>query len=435
MLSKVEKNKKSSEGYIRVRKCKDISEYRLTNGLTVLYKRIRGTGVVTTNITYKVGSRDEEVGQTGLAHMLEHMLFKPTKNDLKKKIDSGAMQFERETGSILNATTWKDRTTYFFSYPKEYVDRALSIEADRMEHVVISDVEFLPEQGNVLSEFDMLMGDPHFALCSTMLSTAFFSHPYGHETIGFREDIERFTAQSLTNFYELYYVPQNATLMIIGDIEEEDALQKAVLYFGNIRTKRILPSRVEVVEPKQEGIRRVEVKREAISNLVALGVKHEGFPSKEWFTTMALFSILTNGQDSILHKQLVDSGLAISVEGMTEPSKDTNLGIVLITLSSKSDHTTIEKIVRNCIQNLTVRDVQKHYKKVQQRLITDELLGRGSSLQIAMELTEYVSADAWEKYFETEEILKSITATDIVKKASSLFREENLTVGYFIGNS
>jgi len=398
-----------------------------------LYKRIRNTGVVTTNITYKVGARDEEVGQTGLAHMLEHMLFKPTKDDLERKIDSGAMQFERETGCILNANTWKDRTTYFFSYPKQYFSRALAIEAERMENVVISEKEFLPERGNVLSEFDMYFGDPQFALSLNMISAAFFSHPYGHETIGFRQDIERYTVELLKAFYEKYYVPQNATLMIIGDIEEKEALSEAVEHFGSIRTKRVLEPKRIVSEPKQEGIRRVEIKRDAASNVVGIGIKHQGFPSEGWFKTMLLFSILTEGQDSILSQKLVDAGLASKVESSIEPASEANLGIIFVTLSKKATHAKIESIVRETIASLKVSDIQKRYKKVQQRILTDELIGRESSLQIAMELTEYVAASAVDRYFDTESMIKSISAADIVALAQELIKEDNLTIGYFIG--
>jgi zinc protease len=191
-----------SKDFKHVKTVADISEYTLVdNGLTVLYKQIPDTGVITTNITYLAGSRDEQPGETGLAHMLEHMLFKPTKFDLEKKQEAGAMKFEREVGPILNANTWCDRTTYFFSYSKEHFCRALQVEAERMREVVISDKEFLPERTNVLSEFDMYNGDPLFALSVDMGATAFLSHPYGHETIGFREDIEAYTVEKLNKFY------------------------------------------------------------------------------------------------------------------------------------------------------------------------------------------------------------------------------------------
>ncbi len=434
-MSKEQKKKKSvsKKGYTFVKSYKEISEYRLDNGLSVLYKHMEGTGVVTTNLTYRVGSRNEVVGETGLAHMLEHMLFKPTTHDLKRKVDSGAMQFERETGCILNATTWKDRTTYFFSYPKEYFARALQIEAERMHDVVLSDKEFIPERGNVLSEFDMYFGDPYFALNFEMVSSAFHSHPYGHETIGFREDIERYTVEKLDAFYKKHYDPHNATLVIVGDISKNDALNETVRFFGRLATRGEAAKPPLVIEPKQEGVRRVEIRRDAVSNVVALAVKHGGFPSKDWYTTMLLSAILTDGPDSVLYNKLVDTGLASKVDMSVEPTQDPNAAFLYITLSKKAKHETMEKLVMKIISELTPKNIALHYKKVQQKILTEELIGRESSLKVALELTEYVSAGAWEKYFDTEAIIKDITAKDIVQKAHELFDLKTMTVGYFIG--
>jgi zinc protease len=423
----------NAQEYTLVKTYKTVKEYRLSNGLTILYKNIKGSGVVTTNITYRVGARDEQVGQTGLAHMLEHMLFKPTKADIKNKIDSGAMQFERETGCILNANTWKDRTTYYFSYPKQYFSRALQIESERMKDVVLTDKEFLPERGNVLSEFDMYFGDPYFALSMDMISSAFHSHPYGHETIGFREDIEKYTVEKLKAFYDRFYDPSNGTLMIIGDIDEKTALKDAVEKFGSIKSHGPVIRNMDVVESKQEGLRRVEIVRPALSKVVAFGVKHEGFPTKEWFKISLLSAILTNGQDSILHTKLIDTGLASKVEMMIEPSQETNLGLLFVTLSKKADPEQIEKIVFDTIAGLTPANIALHYKKVQQRILTEELIGRESSMKMAMELTEYVSAGAWERFFDTEEIIKEITAKDIVTKAHEIFDLSKMTIGHFIG--
>jgi zinc protease len=425
--------KDSNGAFQLIKKYNDIKEYRLKNGLTVLYKKIDGTGVITTNITYKVGARNENIGETGVAHMLEHMLFKPTKQDLQKKIDSGAMEFERQTGCILNANTWKDRTTYFFSYPKEHFTRALEIEAERMHDVVLSDKEFQPERGNVLSEFDMYFGDPHFALSVSMVATAFQCHPYGHETIGFREDIEEYTTSKLQNFYTKFYDPANATLMVIGDIGEKETLTEVSRIFGSLKTNGGVEHRPGIREPKQEGLRRIEIERQALSNIVGFGVKHEGFPSKEWFTTMLLFAILTDGQDSILYKKLVDTGLSPKIDTVLEPTEEQNLGILFVTLSKKATHERIEKLVFEAIAELTPKNIALQYKKIQQKILTEELIGRESSLKIAMELTEYVSAGAWERFFDTEAIIKEISAKDIVAQAKALFDKKQMTIGHFIG--
>ena len=411
-----------------------ISEYKLkSNNLTVLYKNIPGTEVVTTNITYKVGARDELLGESGLAHMLEHMLFKPTKQDLQKKIDSGAMQFERDTGCVLNANTWKDRTTYFFNYPVDHLSRALQIEAERMLDVVLTDKEFLPERGNVLSEFDMYNGDPYFALSVQMVCSAFHSSPYGHETIGFREDIERYTPKKLDRFYKHYYRPDNATLTVVGDISNTEALTKIKEIFGGLKNPNTPIPRHDIQEPIQEGIRRVEIKRPSSTNLLAIGIKHDGFPEQAWFNTSVLFSILVSGPDSILHKQLVDTGLASSVEGTTEPTSETNLGMIFVTLAPGQTHADIENKVMKIIDSLTTKDITKLLKKVIQSELTSELFARGSSIQIAMDLTEYISANSWGTYNKTEEILKSIRPTDLIALKNKLFDQTQMTIGYFIG--
>lgn len=435
MSKKLKKSKSDFKisGVSFVKKYKDITEYRLENGLSILYMHMPDTGVITTNITYRVGARDEVVGQTGIAHMLEHMLFKPTEADLQQKIDSGAMQFERETGCILNANTWKDRTTYFFSYPKKYFQRALQVEAERMHGVVLSDAEFLPERNNVLSEFDMYFGDPYFALEVDMVCSAFHSHPYGHETIGFREDIERYTTETLKAFYEKYYDPNNATLTIVGDVAIETALTEVAAVFGKLKTNGAAPKRTEVIEPKQEGLRRVSIERESRTNIVGFAVKHEGFPDKKWFQTVLLSTILTGGSDSILHEKLVDTGLASKVDMSVEPTQEENVSILYVTLSKKATPAKVEKIVMDTIDSLNVKVLAPRYKKIQQKILTDEIIGRESSLKVAMELTEYVSAGTWGTFFDTETILKEISAQDIVTQAKQIFVLDKMTIGNFIG--
>lgn len=421
-------------GFTFIKKYGDIYQYTLkSNGLTVLYKHIQDTDVVTTNITYKVGARDESTGETGLAHMLEHMLFKPTEQDLKKKIDSGAMQFERETGCTLNANTWKDRTTYFFNYPTNQFSRAIQIEAERMLGVVLTDKEFLPERGNVLSEFDMYNGDPHFALSVQMVCSAFHSHPYGHETIGFREDIEKYTPTKLDAFYKNYYRPDNATLSIVGDINLTTALSEVKKVFETLKNPSTSIPRHETNEPKQEGLRRTTVTRPSNTNILALGVKHEGFPSNKWFETSVLFSILTDGPDSILYTRLVDAGIATAMDAFVEPTSEKNLGILFITLAPNQKHEEVEKIILEILSSLTIKDIAKLLKKEIQKTLTAELFARGSSLKIAMELTEYISADALGSYYKTETLLKQITGKQIIAQITELFNIEKMTIGYFIG--
>lgn len=421
-----------SKKFKHLKTVSDISEYVLRqNGLRVLYKHIPDTGVITTNITYLVGARDEQAGESGVAHMLEHMLFKPTKQDRERKTDSGAMKFEREVGAILNANTWKDRTTYYFSYGVEHFSRVLQIEAERMRDVEIINKEFLPERTNVLSEFDMYNGDPEFAISVAMAGAAFHSHPYGHETIGFREDISAYTVEKLQRFYNHFYRPNNAVLMIIGDVKLNEVLEEVDKAFSHLTAEPAVEVREIITEPTQEGIRRTEIVRAGTTNILAIGMKHPGFLEVGWYETMAALKILADGSDSALYKKLVDTGLASSVSFSQNPTKDTDLATLSITLTPKTTHAKMEILVRKIVDEVDEAYLKKHLKNIVTKTITDEIFSRDSSLNIAAELTEYVSAGNWSNYFETEKLLRSLTAKQIKNRLKELFKDNNLTIGNY----
>lgn len=412
-----------------------VDEYILkNNGLRVLHHNRPATGVVTTNITYLVGARDEERGETGLAHMLEHMLFKPTTFDIKNNITAGgAVQFEQDTGCVLNANTWKDRTTYYFSYPTEHVSRALEVEAERMTGVVLTDAELNPERNNVLSEFDMYNGDPGFALSVQMCATAFHSHPYGHETIGYREDIEDYNAEKVERFYRNFYRPDNAIMMVIGDIEAKTALAEVREKFSHIENPSTPIPRFSIREPKQESIRRVFIERPSTTNILSLGYMHAGFPTKEWVVGSIMNEVLTAGPESILHKLLVDTGKASGIDGSQEPTSESNIGTLNISLAQDVLHSEIEHLLLAAIKTLSLKDITSLVKKTKARMLTSELFGRQSSMRIAAELTEYVSSGSWEAYGDTTKILERITPKIVLDCMKESFVANNLTIGYFIG--
>jgi zinc protease len=428
---------KSTSTPIRLEKVKsvrEITEYRVSsNGLRVLFAHRPGTGVVTSNILYLVGSRDEARGETGIAHMLEHMLFKPTTFDKKRNIDSASMAFEREYGVTLNANTWKDRTTYYFSYPKEHLHQALQIEAERIHDVILEDKEFKPEQTNVLSEYDMYAGDEEYSLAADMSAAAFQSHTYGHKTIGFREDIEAFTVGKLERFYRNFYTPRNAVLMLVGDVTEKEMRQAVVKHFGALKNSSSTISRNVPVEPKQEGRRTIEIRRPSKTNVFALGVKHEGFPSVSWFETMAIFDMLAGGTDSLFHKKLVDVGLVTRIDTTVEPTKDMNLAILFFTLAPRVKHAKVREQIEDILRSLSKEVIAPYLTKTIAKAVTQEFVSRENSLEYTAELVEYASAGAWEAFFDTEKVLRGITTEDILARIPVLFASENTTEGHFIG--
>lgn len=431
-----QKNSNQLPGFRYIKTVADIDEYILkSNGLRVLFHHRPHTGVVTTNITYRVGSRDEQIGETGLAHMLEHMLFKPTSFDVARGTDAAAMVFERETGCILNANTWRDRTTYFFCYPTSHFNRAIAIEAERMTGVILTSEELVPEQKNVLSEFDMYNGDPEFALSVQMSNAAFTSHPYHHETIGFREDIESYTTEKVERFYRLHYRPNNATLMIIGDIDKRVAARVVKEHFGSIPNPEEAVVRSYPREPKQEGIRRTSVVRPSATNLLHIGFKHEGFPSPDWYTASIAASVIANGPESLLHRLLVDTGKASNVACGIEPTSDRGLGVISITLAPGHHHDDIEQLVLRALKTVPLATLTPLVKKVKAATITKELFARDSSLKIASTLTEYVASDSWETYGKTIAILDTITPAKVHTFIIEACTESNLTIGTFVGTN
>lgn len=420
----------------KIKKVGEITEYRLTtNNLRVLFVPRVGTEIVTSNIVYFVGSRDEARGETGIAHMFEHMLFKPTTFDAAKKQEASCMRFEREIGITLNANTWKDRTTYYFSYPKEHFNRALKIEAERMHHTILDEVEFEPEQRNVLSEFDMYAGDEYFALAVAMNAAAFESHPYGHETIGFREDIEAFTTAKLKRFYAAHYTPENATLVIVGDISEKEMKAGVVTHFAGLPTSKTFAPRQIFKEPKQEGLRTVTVERSSTKHILSLGIKHDAFPSVSWAETMIALEVLAGGEDSVLYKRLVDTGRAVGVRYSLEPTREVNLATLTVTLTKPGSHDALHEIIRTEIKKLDAKTIAPYLKKTLARVLMSEALERENSRAYVASLVEYVSAGAWETFFESEKVLSAITAKNVHSRIEKLFDPRQMTIGYFIGTA
>nr|MBP6881819.1 insulinase family protein [Candidatus Paceibacterota bacterium] len=256
---------------------------------------------------------------------------------------------------------------------------------------------------------------------------------YGHETIGHRQDIEDYTAATLDRFYRFYYRPDNAVMMIVGDVDEKTALTAVKKHFSAIARPTTPIPRFHIREPKQEGVRRTTIVRPSETNVVALGIKQKGFPTHEWFATSVLFEILTGGPESILHRALIDTALATAVDGSLEPSSEENLATLTITLAKGQAHGEIEAKVLKLIDELTIATITPLLKKVKAKMVTDELFARDSSLRITQELTEYASAGDWSQYTKTLKILETITPKIILETSKQCFNQNNMTIGYFIG--
>src|SRR5262245_20237456 len=244
-------------GLKKVRTVEGVTEYRLDNGLRVLLYHDPSASRVTVNLTVLVGSRHEGYGETGMAHLLEHMLFKGTKNlrDVPKAL--------RDHGAVSNATTWVDRTNYFETMPASdrNLEFAISLEADRLVNSLILREDLASEMTVVRNEFEMGENNPENILSQRMLAVAYEWHNYGKSTIGNRSDIERVPIDRLQQFYRWYYQPDNVLVIVAGNFKEDRALAYLARYFGALKKPQRRLEETYTEEPPQDGERSVVLRR------------------------------------------------------------------------------------------------------------------------------------------------------------------------------
>ena len=234
----------------------DIKETRLDNGLLVLTKEMHAAPVSSLWLWYRVGSRNERTGITGISHWVEHMMFKGTPRLGKGEVH----RLVSRNGGSQNAMTYRDFTTYYEVMPSDRFDLALEIESDRMVNALFDPQEVQSERTVIISEREGAENYPHFHLYEELIAAAFKVHTYGHETIGWKCDLQTITRDELFDYYRTYYAPSNAVLVVVGDFRSDRVLDKVQALFGNIERGPAAPP-VRAVEPPQEGERRVHVRR------------------------------------------------------------------------------------------------------------------------------------------------------------------------------
>src|SRR5437764_898998 len=290
-----------------------VHEYVLTNGLKVLLVESPKAPVVTVQVWYKVGSRNEVMGRAGLSHMLEHMMFKGTERNPKGTFS----RLIRKNGGNDNAFTSQDFTAYFENVAADRVELALELEADRMQGLLLDEKEFQLEREVVKEERRLRSeDDPQSFLIESLFAQAFLIHPYHWPVIGWFPDLNAMTLEDLQRHYDLYYSPNNATLVIVGDIKAEALLPTIKRLFEPI-PKGPSPPQQSIAEPEQRGERRIIVKREAQVPFVMAGYRVPNYTSEDSYPLTILESILSQGKSSRLYRSLVyeqKTALAVGAE-------------------------------------------------------------------------------------------------------------------------
>jgi len=410
-----------------------IEEYRCAlNGLTVLLMEDHSAPVATFMVTYHVGSRNEAVGHTGSTHILEHMMFKGSKNFNKEK-GNPIWTVLQDVGAQINATTWMDRTNYFELLPSEHLGSAIAIEADRMRNLLIKEEDRQTEMTVVRNEFERGENDPFDTLDKNIWATAYQAHPYHHSTIGWRSDIENVPIERLQEFYQTFYWPNNATVTIIGDFKKKEALQMILDEYGKIpKSPHPIPE-MYTTEPEQEGARRFVVKRSGQMGIVGVAHKTPEGLHKDNYAIQILSRVLGNGKSSRFYKKLVDKGLATRLSMFDFPFRDNGLFISYAFLTPGTKHEQIEKTILDeyeLIKNNGISDEELTRAKGQ--IKAEQAFSRDGSYSIASNINEAIATGDWTYYTDYLNNINSITKEDVQRIAEAYLLEDKSTTGYFI---
>lgn len=407
-----------------------IKEFTMTsNGLTVLIKEDKTAPVATFMVTYRVGSVNEATGHTGATHLLEHLMFKGSKNYKNGKADV----ILDSIGARTNATTWTDRTNYFGTLPSNHLETIIKIEADRMRGAIIVEEDRQSEMTVVRNEFERGENSPQRVLDQHIWSMAFQAHPYHHSTIGWKSDIENMPIEKLKEFYDIYYWPNNATVSIVGDVDTKEGLALVKKYFGKIRrSKHEIPT-VYTTEPEQEGQRRVVLNRAGQQGVVGVAFKSPPAADKDMAPMIVLGQILDSGKNSRFYKQITDKGLVTSISASPSKFKYEGLFEIYASLTPGTKHEKVEELILEVLEEVKDSGVkEKELQKAKTKLITSRLFSQDGSYAIASGLNEAIASGDWTLYTSYEEKIKKVTLADIKRVANKYLVTQKSTVGYFI---
>ncbi len=383
--------KNQNNGFEYVQSSGGIEEYTMkSNDLSVLLMEDHSAPVATFMVTYHVGSRNEAVGHTGSTHLLEHMMFKGSRN-FNKKRNTAIWTVLQNVGARINATTWLDRTNYFELLPSEHLETAIAIEADRMRNAFLRDEDRQPEMTVVRNEFERGENDPFDALDKNIWATAYQAHPYHHSTIGWRSDIENVSTERLREFYNTYYWPNNATVTIIGDFEKQEALKLIKKYFGKHKKSKHEIPEMYTTEPKQEGPRRLSINRRGETGMVGIAHKSPEGLEEDTYSLHILSKILGGGKSSRLYRKIVDKGLATGLFMWDFPFKDNGLFITYVFMTPGTDHSKVENLVLEEYENIKQNGVLKsEVERAKAQIRSEMAFSRDGSYSIASALNESI---------------------------------------------
>jgi len=392
----------------------------LKNGLQVVVVPLENsTNVISTDIFYKVGSRNEIMGKTGIAHMLEHMNFKSTKN-----LDAG--EFDKEVksiGGVNNASTSFDYTHYYIKSSTENLGKSIELYAELMQNLNLKDKEFQPERDVVAEERRWRTeNNPTGYLYFSMFNNAYVYHPYHWTPIGFMNDIQTWTIDDIRDFHQTYYQPSNAILVVTGDVNPKDVFKKAKKAFGDIKNSAKIPE-FKFVEPEQKGAKRVMLKKDSEVEIVAITFHIPNYKDPDQVTLSVISEILYSGKSSRLYKKLVqENQLVNTVYAYNMENTDPGLFIFLAVCNPGVKAEDVEAELIKEIERMKTSEVtQAELDKVKINTKSDFIHSLESSTSVANLYGGYLVRGDITPLLTYEEDVKKVNAKQVKEIANKYF--------------
>ena len=429
-----------------------IREFRLANGLKVLLVENRVAPVVTVCVLYRVGSRNEAVGHTGATHLLEHMMFKGTPTFNKDRGTQVAATLQK-IGADFNATTWYDRTNYYETVPSDKLELALHLEADRMRNSFIADEDRQSEMTVVRNELERGQNEPMLVLDEAVYAAAFREHPYHHPTIGWRADVENVPTARLKEFYDTFYHPNNATLIVVGDFDERGCLALIEKHYGPLAATAEPVPEVYTDEPPQEGERRLVVRRagdlalvqvawhtpsvlgqtRVLSNAELAERAKEPVAENDIYPLVVLSAAMSNGVTSRLYQALVETELAVSVQSNCDQFRDPGLFNVYATVRPEAEARRVEEVILAEFRRVADGGLAEgEIAKAKRQIAAQVAYNRDGTFNVAAHISEAEAVADWRFYNDYASNVARVTPEDVRRVARKYFTEDNRTVGHFI---
>jgi zinc protease len=420
-------------GFTYVQSLAGIHEYRLdANGLDVLLKEDRSAPVVTFQVTYRVGSRNEVTGTTGATHLLEHLMFKGSDNH-NDSAGTSIKQYVESVGGQYNATTWLDRTNYYATLGKDQLEGYVAIEADRMRHLWLREEDRRSEMTVVRNEYERGQNSPIQALAEEVTATAYQASPYHHPTIGWRSDIEHVPIERLRDFYDTYYWPDNAAVTIVGDVEPRAALALVRKYYGSIpRAPKPIPQ-LYTDEPNQTGARRVIVKRPAQLGALLIAHKVPNALAADTPALEVLDAILSEGKTSRLYRALIDSSVATAASAEHSHGRDLSLNQIFVRLAPEIEPEIAERAILSELERLRRDPVSAlELAAAKRQLHASLIFERDTASGVAAALNEWIAAGDWTQYVRFPDLIERVTVADVQRVARLYLNDDQSTTGWFV---